>query len=153
EYLQTRLKGNPKYAADLPLEIAASRLELAAREPEAGKRLALFDQARAELQAFVQKNPGHARAAEARLQAAQVAAQQAKAQRPRAVAPPETDDPRKGEFLKARQHFDEAAKELKAVAQQINTEAARNRADVELGQLLIAKSDTYREDTRADLDA
>src|SRR5438067_8964390 len=56
EYLEKHLSKNPKYAADLPLEIAQTRLEMAATEPDAAKRIDAYGQAREEFAAFVQKN-------------------------------------------------------------------------------------------------
>src|SRR5437764_1238778 len=65
EYLDKRLRNNPKYAGDLPLEIAATRLEMASAEPDAAKRVALFSQTRTELEAFLSKNTAHPKAPEA----------------------------------------------------------------------------------------
>ncbi|HKB39633.1 MAG TPA: hypothetical protein VKD72_24560, partial [Gemmataceae bacterium] len=143
EYLDKRLRNNPKYAADLPLEIASTRLEMATAEPDPGKRAALFAQTRTELDAFLQKNAAHPRANDARFQIAQIAVLQGKTQLTRALALPENDDTRGSELAKARSLLIEARKELKATADRINTDQARNKADAELGLLLMAQARTY----------
>src|SRR5262249_11712832 len=143
EYLDKRLRNNPKYAADLPLEIASTRLEMATAEPDPGKRAALFAHAHAELDAFLQKNAAHPKANDARFQIAQIAVLQGKTQLTRALALPENDDTRGSELAKARSLLSEARKELKATADRINTDQARNKADAELGLLLMAQARTY----------
>lgn len=142
EYLEKRIGPDPRYANELPLEIALARLDMANVEPDAVKRLALFDRTRAELAAFLQNNATHARAGEARFQLAHVTSLQGKTQLGRALSLPAGDDAR-AEFLKARKLLEEAAKEVRATAAQINTEQARNRAEVELGQLLLAQARTF----------
>src|SRR3954471_13385627 len=51
EYLQMLSKGpSPELARELPLEMAKTRLEGAADEPDSAKRLALYGQARTDLE-------------------------------------------------------------------------------------------------------
>src|SRR5262245_55000549 len=42
EYLEKRLSKDPKYAVDLPLEIAQAKLDLARSETDAAKRIPLY---------------------------------------------------------------------------------------------------------------
>src|SRR5262245_24771364 len=67
DYLQ-RLSQNapPQLARELPLEFARTRLELAKDEPDIGRRLALYAEARKDLVASLKNNP--AREGEARLE-------------------------------------------------------------------------------------
>src|SRR5262245_54158489 len=145
EYLDKRLRNDPKYAADIPLEIASTRLEMATAEPDPGKRVSLFAQTRKELETFLEKNAGHPKATDARFQIAQIAVLQGKAQLTRALALPDSDETRDAELVKARNLLDDARKELETTAARINTPQARNKADVELGLLLMAKARTYGE--------
>src|SRR5262249_6178018 len=120
------------------------------------KRLALFDKARAEFQDFLAKNAGSPRAGEARFQIAQIAVSQAKTQLTRALAVAEDDDAgRKAEFLKARARCDEAANELAAAVAAVNTDQIKARAELELGQLHVARASTYHdyEKSKASYDA
>src|SRR5437879_2711137 len=46
EYLEKRLAKNPKYAAELPLEIAQTRLALAKKDSDPNNRITLYNQIR-----------------------------------------------------------------------------------------------------------
>jgi hypothetical protein len=126
EYLERLKKGNPSPALlrELPLELAKTRLEAAADEPDSGKRLALFDGARSEIEAFLRDNPDHPRAAEAKLDIARVVVLQGKTQFSRALAQ-ESQEARVGEAAKARQKFVDAAALLKTAADQIDAALAK----------------------------
>ena len=67
---------SPELARELPLELALTNLESAEEEPDSGKRLALFQAARADFDAFLIKNPDHPRTCDAKLAVARVAVQQ-----------------------------------------------------------------------------
>src|SRR5207302_6095284 len=105
----------------LPLEIAKSRLALAVLEAHPGTKTALQEQARAELVAFVQKNPRHPLAADANLELARIAVLQGKAQLSRARRA-ETSDSRAVEMRKARGLFEQAARQIETAAGQIDAQ-------------------------------
>ena len=72
QYLQSKGQAPPpELAVILPLELAKTRLELAAVESDYGRRTTLQNQARAEFDLFVKKNPKHPLAADAALEIAQ----------------------------------------------------------------------------------
>jgi hypothetical protein len=146
EYLEKRLKKDPRYAADVPLEIATLRLDLAAEEPDAAKRMAMFEEARKDFEEFLKKNASHPRAADARFQIAQIVVRQAKTQLTQALAMPDTDESRGDAFTKARGLFAEARKELQKLGKS-------SRADVELGILLVNQARTYYDESPASDDA
>src|SRR5262245_54604413 len=62
----------PAFKKELPLELAKTHLRQATEQPDLKKRRELYKQAQAELQAFITKNPGHPRVAEANLDIARV---------------------------------------------------------------------------------
>jgi hypothetical protein len=62
----------PELAKELPLEFAKTGLRVAAEQPETGKRLALYKEARDNFQKFIDANPGHPRVAEANVDIARV---------------------------------------------------------------------------------
>jgi hypothetical protein len=133
EYLDRLRKNNPspELLSELPLELAETRLEAAADEPDSGKRLNLFEQARGEFEAFLKANPDHSRAPEAKLAIARVVVLQGKTQLSRALIQdvPET---RIAEGVKARQTFLDAAALLKKAADDI---------DAHLSKVAEAKTD------------
>src|SRR5438876_1705417 len=85
QYLQSHSKNPPADLAPiLPLELAKTRIELAASKPDPISRSAEQNQARAEFEQFLQKNPNHPLAAEASLEIARIIAVQGKAELGRA---------------------------------------------------------------------
>src|SRR5262249_35069018 len=107
EYLQKLSQKPPTDLAPvLPLELAKTRLDLAPVEPDAGRRAAAQKQARAEFEAFVQKNPKRPLAAEANLEIARIVTLQARGLLSRAHGL-EGKDQQRVEFLRARIQFEE----------------------------------------------
>jgi hypothetical protein len=121
EYLERLRKSNPspELLRELPLELAITRLDNAPDEPDSGKRLAIFEQARSEIEAFLKENPTHARAGEARLDIARVVVLQGKTQLSRALTQ-DASETRTAEGVKARQKFEEAAVLLQKAAEEID---------------------------------
>src|SRR5262249_34843320 len=64
DYLQRLGKDpSPEMARELPFEIARTRLAVGTEEPETGKRLELYKQARKDFEDFLTKNSNSPRAA------------------------------------------------------------------------------------------
>src|SRR4051812_33852455 len=62
EFLQKLSRGAPpELLKELTLEFAKTRLRVAGDEPETGKRLRLYKEARDDFQKFIEANPGHPR--------------------------------------------------------------------------------------------
>src|SRR5262249_54085511 len=107
-----RKNAPPALAFQLPLEIARSRVSLA-REKEPDQRAALFGEARAELQAFVQKHPDRPEATQARVEIARLAAYEGQALLSQALRQEDT----KAQIdigLRAEEQFLQAGRELEA---------------------------------------
>ena len=86
EYLERLSKtASPELKRELPLEMALTNMEAANDEPDSGKRLALYAQARDDLQKFLADNPNHPRAADARFEIARATTLQGKTQLSRAL--------------------------------------------------------------------
>ncbi len=125
EYLQMLGKSpSPELARELPLELALTRLEGAADEPDSGKRLALYSQARADLEKFIAGAPNHPRAAEAKLEVAHVMVLQGKTQLSRALLQG-ASQAQDAEALKARAYFVDANAELKKAAAALDAQLAQ----------------------------
>jgi hypothetical protein len=142
-------------AAILPLERAKARLEAAALDPDASRRAAAENQARAELEAFVRDNPKHPLAAEAGLEIARVAALHAQALA-RQARENESREAQRAQLAQARSLFEEASKRLQEAAGRIDDrlkdaqgaeketlDQARLRAELELGINLLRQAQTY----------
>jgi hypothetical protein len=164
EYLEQLRKNNPpaELAAILPLELAKVHLDLATAEADGGRRLSLYDKARAEFREFIDKNPNNVLVGDARVDLARVTALQAKMQLSRALL---QEDPavRQKEAVAARQTFGEASAQLKAAADQLAKDVekypdpktpqetaakralqqAQLQAQLDLGQNLLDQADTY----------
>jgi hypothetical protein len=124
QYLESQSqKPPPALAVVLPLELAKTRLELAAAEPDATRRANLQNQARLEFEAFLKNNPKHPLAADARLEIARIIALQGKADLSRARRQ-DTKEAEQAERKKAREKFEEAAKQLEAAKKQIDAQLA-----------------------------
>lgn len=105
----------------LPLELAKTRVELAALESDPARRSALFDQARNEFDTFVKTNPGHPLATGANLEIARIIALRGKAQLSFARRQ-ETPAAEEAESAKARELFVEAAQRLGEAAKLIEAQ-------------------------------
>jgi hypothetical protein len=125
EYLE-RLKKNPspELLRELPLELAETRLDGAADEPDTGKRLAIFAQARGEIEAFLKDNATHPRAGEAKLEIARVVVLQGKTQLSQALSR-DALEARIAEGDKARKQFVDASVLLKNAADEIDALLAK----------------------------
>jgi hypothetical protein len=165
QYLLSKSQ-NPsaELAAVLPLELAKTRLELAAVQPDAASRAAFREQARTDLEAFLKKNPKHALAAEAGLELARIAGLRGKALLSQARSQ-ETKEAQRTETLRARASFEEAAKQLQTarnrMSEQLKADTATTpvdsqsakeallqaeaRAELEEGINLLDQSQTYTE--------
>jgi hypothetical protein len=169
EYLQSKSKNPPPdLAAVLPLELAKTRLELAATRPDPSSRLAEQNQAKAEFEQFVQKNPKHPLAAEANLQIARIEALQGKALYSKARRE-EAKELQHAEMVRARSQFEKAGNQLQAAANQIDAQLAtyagqttaeaeadkqslsqaRLQAELEIGINLLEQAQTYTEPSEA----
>jgi len=124
QYLQSKSQNPPaELKAILPLELAKTRLELAATKTEPSSRLAEQSQAKAEFELFIQNNPKHPLVAEARLEIARIAVLQGKAQFGKARRQ-EVKELQLAELARARTQFEEAGKLLTAAAAQIDAQLA-----------------------------
>jgi hypothetical protein len=171
EYLQMLSKSpSPELARELPLEMARTRLEGAADEPDSGKRLALYGQARAELAKFLAANPQGPRAAEAKLDVAHVMVLQGKTQLSRALLQGSARE-QDAEALKARAYFVDANSELKKAAAALDAQLAalpeaktpaekaerkrledqRLRAELDLGLNLFDQAMTYTAEDKTEV--
>lgn len=125
QYLERLKKSPPKdIAAVLPLEFAKTRLELAAAEPDAARKAALFSQARAEFEAFVKANATHPLAAEAHLEIARSIAMQGKAQLSKALRQ-ENKNAKDVESAQALKLFTDAAAKFQDASKQIDAQLAK----------------------------
>jgi hypothetical protein len=124
DYLQKLAKtAPPELKRELPLEIARTNMDAAAEEPDSGKRLALYAQARADFQKFLADNPMSPRAPEARLAIAQATTLQGKTQLSKALLQ-EDVHARVADGLKARAVLVDAANQLKQLPSTPQTELA-----------------------------
>jgi hypothetical protein len=159
EYLQSKSQNPPAgLAIVLPLELAKTRLDLAASRPDPAGRAALQKQALTELGLFVKNNPSHPLAAEASLDIARVAALQGRAQLSKARRS-ETKERQQAELIQARRQFEEAARQLSTAAAAIDGQLAnaggpeeadkqslaqaKLRAELEQGVNLLEQAQTY----------
>jgi hypothetical protein len=116
EWLKRLEKGAPpQLARELPLEYAKVRRDLARDEPDSGKRLALYRQARQDFEQFIRTNPGHERVPEANLEIARVLNLQGKTELSRATLQEDPKAKRAG-GAQARATLEEAGKRLEAAA-------------------------------------
>ena len=126
EYLQRLAKNpSPELAKELPLELAMTRLEAAGDEPDSGKRLNLYNQAREELQNWLTANPTHPRTSEVKLDMAQVAVLQGRTQLSRALMNPDFSEVMTPEAAKARALLEDAGAQIKAAAKDLDAQIAK----------------------------
>jgi hypothetical protein len=136
EYLK-KLAQNapPALKKELSLEKALTNLEAANEEPDSGKRITLYTEARAEFQQFLKDNPNHPRAGEARFDIARATSLQGKTQTNRAQLEPDKQT-RIAEGLKARATLTDAFNQLKQLPSTPQTELA-------MALNLLDQADTY----------
>ncbi len=124
EFLQNLSKNAPpELARELPLEIAKTRLEGAADEPDTTKRLAIYAQAQAEFEKFLAENKNHPRSGEVTLDLAQVAVQRGRTQLCRAFLQ-ENPEARDAEGAKARDLLVKAGVQLANAAIELDKQIA-----------------------------
>jgi len=139
EYLDKLSKtAPPELKKVLPLEIALTNMEAAGDEPDSGKRLALYTQARVEFEKFIRDNPKHPRADEARFDIAHTTTLQGKTQLSRALL---EDDlkARIAEGLKARATLEEAFNQLKKLPSTSETQLAMGLNLIDQAQTFLNK--------------
>ena len=168
EYLQSQSKNPPADLAPiLPLELAKTRLELAASKPDPASRLAEQNQARAEFELFLKNNPQHPLAAEASLEIARIIAIQGKTELSKARQADK--NAQSAGMAKARALFDQAGPLLQAAAERIDAQLAalaaaataqsdaqkqalseaRQQAELEIGINLLNQAQSYTGDSDA----
>jgi hypothetical protein len=125
----------PALKKELPLEKALTELEAANDEPDSAKRIALYAEAREQFKQFLQANPGHPRAAEAKLDIARATALQGKAQLNRARLESDAAT-RSAEGKKARDIFIDASNQLKQLPK-------TPERDLALALNLLDQSESY----------
>lgn len=149
----------PALARELPLEFAKTRLRLASEEPDTGKRLALYKEARDDFEQFIRANPGHPRLAEANLDIARIFNLQGKTELSRAFLA-EDGRAKREQAARARATLESAARQLQAAEDELTkardklpdpdaledpklkkeARAARLRADAEVKQTQLDRA-------------
>jgi hypothetical protein len=115
EYLDLlKKKGDPELAAQVPVEVARTRLAMASILDPA-QRLTQYAEARTELEKYVQANPAGPAAAKVRLEIARIASLQGQAQLAQAFRQ-EDEKALEEQARKAEVQFAQAGKELEAAA-------------------------------------
>ena len=126
EYLQRLAKHpSPELAKQLPLEMAMMRAGAANDEPDSGKRLNLYNQAREELQKWLAANPKSSRVNEVKLDIAQVAVMQGRTQLSRALMNPDFSEIMTPDAVKARALLEDAGAQTQAAAKNLKAEIAK----------------------------
>ncbi len=121
QYLEG-LKKKPiskELASELPVEIARTRLSLAADEADSAKKQATYAEVRGELAKFLKANPASRLAPEVELNIAEVAVLQARAALTQAIMLDEGDSQETAERKKARELLGQAGKELVGVQKKL----------------------------------
>ncbi len=113
----------PALARELPLEFAKTRLRVASDEPDTGKRLALYREARADFEQFIRNNPGHPRLAEANLDIARVLNLQGKTELSR-IYLAEDGRAKREQAAQARATLEAAARGLQAAEAELKKHLA-----------------------------
>jgi hypothetical protein len=149
---------NPEDLKIYSLELARTRLEQAAVEPDDAKRIALLGQARSEFDTFIKTQPQHPLIVQANVEIARLLALQGKAQLSKAKRSDEKSRPQ--EMTTARNLFQEAItnyqKATTALANQIKgmdaksplqqeLEESRLQATLDTGILLTEQAQTFAE--------
>jgi tetratricopeptide (TPR) repeat protein len=125
EYLKKLSQNPPADIAPLiPLEMARTRLDLAAATTDTTQRLTHYQDATNELQAFIKNNPQNPLASGARLELARVTVLQGRTQLSKALRE-ETKAARQAEADKARVILESAGEQLKTVNEEIEARLAK----------------------------
>lgn len=150
-YLE-RLSKNPpaELAAEMPLEMAKTRLAAAANEPDSTRRLAAYGQAQKEFTDFLRTHPNHPRSAEIKLELAHVSVQRGKAELSQALLQ-DSFEGQIQEGAKARATLAAAGKELKAAADELDKQITA-MPEPKTPAEVAAKRKLTREQSRAQLD-
>jgi hypothetical protein len=136
KYLEKLAKtASPALQKELSLELAVTKMAAASEEPDSGKRIALYTEARSDFQKFLQANPNHPRAAEARLDIARAVSLQGKTELSRAQLEGDKQTRIAG-GLKARATLADAFNQLKNLPPSPETELA-------MALNLLNQADTY----------
>ena len=157
EYLERIGKNaSPELAKQLPLELAKAKLAAAGDEPDSGKRLSLYTEARDEMQKWLTANPGSPRGGEVKLDMAQVAVMQGRTQLSRALMNPDFAEEMTPEAARARAMLEDAGAQIKEAAKVLDAELAkandkekkkledaRLQADLNLALNLFDQAQTY----------
>jgi hypothetical protein len=125
EYLE-KLNADPSRPQDplLLLELAKTRLDLAALESDPNRRLPIYQQATTDLTTFLTKFPDHPLVADAKREKAQLISTQGKALLSK-VQRADASASRTSDAAAARALFAQASKDLDAVAAEIETQRAK----------------------------
>jgi tetratricopeptide (TPR) repeat protein len=125
EYLKKLSQNPPADIAPLiPLEMARTRLDLAAATLDTSQRLTYYQDATNELQGFLKNNPQSPLASGARLELARVIVLQGRTQLSKALRE-ETKAARQAEADKARVTLESAGEQLKTVNEEIEARLAK----------------------------
>jgi hypothetical protein len=141
EYLE-KLNKDPAHAQDplIVLEMAKTRLDLAVQETNADRRLAIYLQAGADLERFLNKYPNHPLAADAQLEKAHISVLQGKTQLSKFLRQ-ESASGRNHEAVQARTLLANAGKELESAAALIEKQRGQYTGE--------PKNEQEREERRA----
>jgi hypothetical protein len=136
EYLERLAKSAPpQLKKELPLERALTEMEAANDEPDSGKRIALYAQARTQFESYLKANSQHTRAGEARFEIARATTLQGKAQLSRAMLEEDLAT-RVAEGKKARATLVTAHNQLKQLP-------SSPQIDLAMALNLLDQSETY----------
>jgi hypothetical protein len=157
EYLQKLAKNpSPELQKALPLEMARTRLEAAGEEPDSGKRLQLYTDARDEFQKWIQANGSDPRLNEVKLDVARVAVLQGRTQLSLALMNSDFDAVMVPEALKARAMLEDAGAQVAQAAKDLDAQItkagepqkkalqrARMQAELDIGLNLFDQGQTF----------
>jgi hypothetical protein len=161
----------PEMANQLALEIAKCWLDLARSKPVASERPALYEQARQKFESFVQDYPNSPEASQAKLEITGIAVLLGKARLARALEQ-QSPEAKQADALKARTLLEDAAKQLKAAADELDLrlvkyddaktekekaekkalQEAKLRAQLDYGINLLNVAQTYLDDGKTETD-
>jgi hypothetical protein len=133
---------SPALQKELSLELALTKMAAAGEEADSVKRIALYAEARGDFQKFLQANPNHPRAAEARLDIARATTLQGKTELNRAQLEGDKQT-RIADGLKARATLANAFDQLKKLLPSAETELAKAEAELAMALNLLDQADTY----------
>jgi hypothetical protein len=131
EYLErlSKMPGLPKEVMEaIPLELARTQLDVAAKDPDAARRARVYDDAAAKMETFLKGNANSPDAPVANLDLARIYAFKSKAVMDKAKQA-ETKQARQAQMLVARKGFDEAYKKLEKAYDGINAQLVKNKSE------------------------